>query len=111
MGALAQANSGSLTGLYGPAREEAVLRFLEWNLVHFISSDGHSPRSIPPRLREAVKRAEALVGGEKASALVRENPRAVLEDREIPEYSYPTDPRKSKKSFQVKIPGFLRRRR
>ena len=111
MGALAQANSGSFTGLYGRAEEEAALRFLEWNLVHFIASDGHSPRAIPPRLGEAVKRAEALIGEKKAGALVRENPRAVLEDREIPEYSCPTDPRKSKKSFHIKIPGFIRRQK
>ncbi len=111
MGALAQANSGSFTGLYGQSEDEAAIRFLEWNLVHFIASDGHSPRAIPPKLAEAVKRAEALAGEKKAAALVRENPRAVLEDREIPEYSYPADPRRAKKSFQIKIPGFLRRQK
>jgi protein-tyrosine phosphatase len=111
MGALAQANSGSFSGLYGDKSAEFVLRLLEWNLIHFVASDGHSPHSIPPRLSEAVKKAEALVGKERASALVNDNPRAVLEDKEMPSLLPPADPRKSKKSFRIKIPDFLKRDR
>src|SRR4030043_635112 len=35
MGALAQANSGSFTGIYGRQAADVVVRFLEWNLIHF----------------------------------------------------------------------------
>jgi len=111
MGALAQANSGSFSGLYGGKSQEFVLGLLEWNLVHFIASDGHSPHSIPPTLSEAAKEAETLIGKERASALVQDNPQAVLEDKEIPYLPQPSDPRKSKKSFHIKIPGFFRRGR
>lgn len=111
MGALAQANSGSFSGLYGDKSSEFVLRLLEWNLIHFIASDGHGPHSIPPRLSEAVKKAELLVDKERALALVKDNPQAVLEDKEIPCLSQPSDPRKSRKSFHIKIPGFFKRGR
>jgi protein-tyrosine phosphatase len=110
-GALAQANSGSFLGLYGGKSQEFVLRLLEWNLVYFIASDGHSPHSIPPKLSEAVREAEALIGKERASALVNENPQAVLEDKEIPYLPQPSDPRKSRKTFRIKVPTFLKRGR
>ncbi|MGQ9673833.1 MAG: tyrosine-protein phosphatase [Candidatus Aminicenantales bacterium] len=110
MGAFCQANSGSFLGLYGPSAEETAFRFLGWNMVHFIASDGHNARSLPPRLKEAVSRAESAVGKEKSRALVVDNPLAVLEDREIPAYIEPIDPRKSKKSFRFRVPGLLHRR-
>jgi len=109
MGALAQANGGSLTGLYGRRAAEAAVRFLTWNLIHFLASDGHHPNSIPPRLSEAVKRAEAAVGKDEARHLVVDNPEAVLEDRHIPYLPPPKDPRKSKRSFHIQIPSFLTR--
>jgi protein-tyrosine phosphatase len=108
MGAFAQANSGSLTGHYGRKSAEFVIRLLEWNLIHFIASDGHNPHSLPPRLTEALRKAELCVGKERALSLVEDNPRAVLEDREIPCLFSPADPRKSRKSFPIKVPGFLK---
>jgi len=109
MGVLAQANGGSLTGLYGRGAAGAVVRFLTWNLIHFLASDGHHPKSIPPRLSEAVKRAEASVGKDEARHLVVDNPKAVLEDRQVPYLPSPKDPRKSKRSFHIQIPSFLTR--
>jgi len=108
-GAFAQANSGSFTSLYGGKSAKAVGRFLEWNLIHFIASDGHNPRSVAPRLSEAVERAQSIVGKERALTLVKDNPQAVLEDKEIPGLFTPTDPRKLKKSFHIKLPDFIRR--
>ena len=107
-GALVQVNSGSLTGIYGRQPYEAVLRLIGWDLVHFIASDGHDPRSIPPRLAEAAKKAEVLAGKETARALVRDNPQAVLEDREVPYLPVSKDPRKSRKSFSIRIPRIFK---
>lgn len=102
MGALAQANSGSFSGVYGREVEEAVFRFLELNLIHFIASDGHNKRSLAPRLSEAVKRAEIVVGEEKrARALVLDNPRAVIENREIPFLAEAIDPEEKKLSLKI----------
>ncbi|MFZ2054478.1 MAG: CpsB/CapC family capsule biosynthesis tyrosine phosphatase [Candidatus Aminicenantales bacterium] len=109
LGALAQANGGSLTGLYGREAGEAVVQLLKWNLIHFLASDAHNASSMPPRLSRAVERAEAAAGKDGARALVFDNPRAVLEDRDLPFLPPPVDPRKSKKSLSFRIPGFLRR--
>ena len=109
MGARAQANSGSFLGLYGRKAEGAVFRFLEWNLVQFIASDSHSAHSNGPGLSEAVKRAETIIGKERAHALVQDNPRAVLENRELPHFYPPVNPLDSKKTFSIKIPKFFRR--
>jgi len=104
MGALAQANRGSFTGLYGIEAEEAVFRFLGLNLIHFISSDGHNTRSMAPRLSETRKKAAMIVGEERARALVCDNPEAVLEDREIPYRPEAINPAEKEKKLRVKIP-------
>jgi len=111
MGALVQANGGSFLGRYGPDCEGAVLRFLELGLVHFISSDGHNTHSKPPRLAAAVERVAAVIGRENAAALVRDNPRAVIEDREIPFHPDPVHPDGKEKTLKLKFPGFLRFRK
>jgi len=108
MGALVQVNGGSLLGRYGPDSEAAALRFLELGLVHFLSSDGHNIHSKPPRLASAAKRAADVIGRDKASALVEDNPRAVIEDREIPFHPDPVHPEGKEKKLKMKFPGFLR---
>ncbi|GAG22968.1 unnamed protein product, partial [marine sediment metagenome] len=104
MGGLSQANSGSFSGLYGRRVEEAVLHFLELNLIHFIASDSHNTHSVVARLSEAVKIARMIVGEEKARALVKDNPQAVLDDKEIPYLPEPSNPKEKEKSFKIKIP-------
>ena len=111
MGGLAQVNSGSFSGLYGRRSEEAVLHFLELNLIHFIASDCHNTRSIVPRLSEAVREAEMILGKEKAHALVKDNPQAVLDDEEIPYLPDPINPREKEKSFKINIPNIFRHKR
>ena len=111
MGALAQANSGSFTGIYGRQAADVVVRFLEWNLIHFIATDSHGPRSSSHVLSKAVARAESLVGKARASALVNENPQAVLDDREIPVLFPPVSPKEKRKSFGIKLPKFVKLRR
>jgi len=111
MGGLSQANSGSFSGLYGRRVEEAVLHFLELNLIHFIASDSHNTHSLVSRLSEAVKRARMIVGEEKACALVKDNPQAVLDDEEVPYLPDPINPKEKEKSFKIKIPNILRHKK
>jgi protein-tyrosine phosphatase len=107
MGGLAQSNSGSYVGRYGKRAEEAVELFLKHNLIHFIGSDSHGIRSLPPNLSHALRRAEMIIGEERARALVYDNPKAVVEDRPVPEISEPMDPKRKKRSFRVKIPRLI----
>jgi protein-tyrosine phosphatase len=111
MGGLSQANSGSFSGLYGRRVEEAVLHFLELNLIHFIASDSHNTHSLVSRLSEAVKRARMIVGEEKAHALVKDNPQAVLDDEEIPCLPEPINPKEKEKSFKINITNIFGPRR
>lgn len=109
MGGLAQANSGSFSGMFGREVEEAVFRFLKLNLIHFIGSDGHNRHSKTPKLSEAVKRIEAIVGEGRAKALVKDNPQAVLDNLELPCLPDPINPAEKEKKLRVKIPFFRRK--
>jgi len=109
MGALTQANSGSFTGLYGRRVKEAAFRFLELNLTHFMASDAHNPRPSDMWLSKAVKSAEECMDNGGISALVNDNPHAILEDQELSDLPHPIDPKEKEKSFRIKIPRLFRR--
>lgn len=111
MGALSQANSGSFLGLYERRVEETVLHFLEFNFIHFIASDCHNTHSVVSRLSEAMKRARMIVGEEKARALVKDNPQAVLDDKELVFLSEPINPKEKEKTFKINIPDIFGHRR
>jgi hypothetical protein len=49
-------------------------------------------------------RVEAEVGSERARALVVDNPKAVLEDRELPFFTEAVNPDEKKKKLSLKIP-------
>lgn len=104
MGGLTQANSYSFSGFYGREIEETVFRLLELNLVHFVGSDGHNKRSLAPRLMGAVKRIEDVVGKKMAKALVWDNPKAVIEDREIPFLPEPARLERRAKKIRLNLP-------
>lgn len=106
MGGLAQSNSGSFSGMFGSEVEAAVFRFLELNLIHFIGSDAHNANSKAPKLSDAVKRAEAIVGEEVADDFVRGNPQAILDDMELPHLLEPVNQAEKEKKLRVKIPFF-----
>jgi len=111
LGALAQANNGSFTGLYGGRVQEAVFHFLDLRLIHFIASDGHNTKAITPTLSEGLAKAEEIIGKEEAQALVKKNPQAVLNNQEIPYFPEPINPKEKEKSIKIKIPQFFKRKR
>ena len=108
MGALAQLNAGSLTGNYGMNVYHQALYLLRMNYIHLIGSDAHDTHSRPPILSRARETASKVIGKEKALLLVRENPKAIIEDKKIPLLEEPVEPSKEKK-LRVKIPKFLNR--
>ena len=83
LGALTQVTGASVTGRFGSKAREFAQRMLEKSLVHVLSSDAHDVRHRPPSLSEAVRAAGRLVGSEQARRLVEDNPRAILEGREV----------------------------
>jgi len=111
MGALCQANSGSFTGLYGRIVQDTVHSFLSWGYLHFLGSDCHNTRSLPPNLSQARNQIEELAGGETAQALVSDNPQAMLAGKEIPYRPDPITPKGRMKSLKVKLPGFFSKKK
>jgi protein-tyrosine phosphatase len=102
MGALSQVNAGSLRGDFGEAAMETALKLIAHNLVHVIASDAHSPRQRTPTLSFVY----SLLKGEereKVDLMVRDIPRAIIEDQGIPDIGSPTNPEKgkSKKIFDL----------
>ncbi|MCJ7581973.1 MAG: hypothetical protein MUP98_15785 [Candidatus Aminicenantes bacterium] len=106
MGVYTQANSGSFFSLYGTRIQEAAFRFLEWNFYHFLASDSHGKHNRLTRLSGAFRKVRKLVGQEEALSLVEHNPKAVIEDREIPFFKDPINPTEKKQTVFIKIPNF-----
>jgi len=51
------------------------------------------------------------IGMEKARALVKDNPLAVLADEEIPNLDDPINPKEKEKSFKINISSIFRGRK
>ena len=83
MGCLLQINRGSLFGRFGRHAEALAHGLLERNFVSFVASDAHSPTVRTPWLRDAAEFLLREYPKEIAWALLEENPRCVLENREI----------------------------
>ena len=77
-GVLIQVTAMSVTGEFGPAAKTCAGILLRHNCVHFLASDAHRPGSRPPILSKGRAAAAALVGEDRARALVHDNPLAVV---------------------------------
>lgn len=82
-GCLMQVTAGSLVGGMGPASQAMAERMASRGLIHFLSTDAHSPKRRRPRLNDALVVAEKLVGEEAARRWCGGNPRAVAEGRQV----------------------------
>ena len=82
-GALVQVTAGSLLGEFGPAATAAANRFLKKGWVHLLASDAHWVHERLPRLAKGRAAAARIVGEGAAQALVDQNPRAILEGRDL----------------------------
>jgi protein-tyrosine phosphatase len=100
VGALTQVTGASITGKFGSKARDFSHRMLERGLVHLLASDSHDVRYRPPVLTQAVRETAAVVGEEVARAMVLDNPRRILEGRELEAPEAPPTPRR---------PGLVRR--
>lgn len=82
-GVLMQVNGGSFRGRFGEDSRQTAEILLKHNMIHFVGSDGHSSRSRRPVLKEAFERVVDLVGEEYAGKLFYENPKSVIENKDI----------------------------
>jgi protein-tyrosine phosphatase len=82
-GCLVQVTANSLTGHWGRRAQSAALWLLKNHAVHIVATDAHDTKHRPPVLSKALKEASKEVGAAMARRLVVDNPRAVVENREI----------------------------
>lgn len=108
MGCAAQVTAASLTGDLGKEVRQAAGLFMINNLVHIIASDAHRAIGRPPGLSRAVEAAAKIVGQGKAMAMVTEIPRAVLDNKALPDWGEPENPLR-RKTWTQRLLGMPRR--
>lgn len=82
-GCLMQVTGGSLLGGFGPESQAMAEWMARRGLIHFLSTDAHSPKRRRPRLGEALEVATKLAGEEAARTWCSRNPRAVAQARAV----------------------------
>src|SRR5262245_17132717 len=77
-GALIQVTAMSVTGEFGPAARACAEALLRHDCVHFLATDTHRSKARPPILSRGRDAAAAIIGRERATALVETNPLTVI---------------------------------
>ncbi len=108
MGCASQVTAASLTGELGKEVRTTAGLFMVNNLVHIIASDAHGAIGRPPGLSRAVAAASKIVGESKARAMVTEIPRAILDNRALPDWGEPENPMRHK-TWTQRLLGMPRR--
>jgi len=108
MGCLGQVTAKSISGEFGHNIKKTAELLLKHNLVHVIASDAHDPEHRAPILSRGVEEAGKIVGQEKAKAMVRDIPEAILENNEIPDWGEPENPVKEKKRWAIRLPKIIK---
>lgn len=82
-GVLMQSNYGSFMGYYGNSVKVTVKKLLKNNMIHFLGSDVHKPKTIYPKIPEVLEELKKLIGEEKVYELTEKNPRLVLNNEKV----------------------------
>ena len=84
-GVLFQCNYGSAIGQYGSDAKRTLKKLLKYNLVSFLGSDVHRPKTIYPNINEALNKLEKLIGKERLYELTTLNPQKIINGQLIEE--------------------------
>ena len=82
-GCLVQVTANSLTGHWGRRARSAAMWLLKNHAIHIVATDAHDTKHRPPVLSAALEEVSKELGVAKARRLVADNPRAVVEGRDI----------------------------
>lgn len=94
MGCCAQVNKGSLLGRFGSRVAKTAQVLMEHELVTCVASDAHTSVVRTPFMADVKEVMEEKYGYHYAKKLLHDNPKAILEDREISFTGYPPVRRK-----------------
>lgn len=87
-GLLLQVNAGSITGFFGRKVQKTAMKLIKSGMAHFVASDAHSCNERSPNIGSAAGIVEKECSGDIVERLFYKNGLAVLEDRELPEFSH-----------------------
>lgn len=83
MGALFQSNYASIIGYYGKEAKNTVIKLLEHNMVHFLGTDNHRPKTVYSSMPEILEELSKFISKDKINLLTEVNTRKILNNEEI----------------------------
>jgi len=104
-GALAQVNSWSIMGYFGPDIKTCAKSLVSHNMVHFLASDAHSNRKRKPILTDALEKITQFAGTETADTLTQ-NATKILKDAVVVSNHQPIQKKRSLLSYLPKVSIF-----
>lgn len=83
MGALLQANYGSIIGMYGNKAKKTVKKLLKNDEIQFLGSDVHRPGQVYDKMPKIMKKLKKTISEDKIEELTTINPQKVLDNEDI----------------------------
>ena len=83
MGALFQANFGSIIGMYGSKSKKTLKTLLKNDLISFFGTDTHRPGHVYPKMPQILRKLKKLLSDEDLERLTNINPQKVLYNEDI----------------------------
>ena len=83
MGALFQANYGSIIGMYGLKAKRTLKILLRNNLISFFGSDVHRPEQVYNKIPKIIKKLKKIISDEEFEEFTEINPQTVLNNEDI----------------------------
>lgn len=83
MGALFQANYGSIIGMYGKKAQKTLKILLKEGLISFFGSDVHRPEQVYIKMPKILKKLNKILSKEEIEQFTTINPQKVLNNEEI----------------------------
>lgn len=82
-GVLFQSNYGSILDLYGKDAKKTLEKLLKENLISFIASDVHRPKTIYSNIEQSKEKIKQIIGEKKLEELTTVNPRKIILNENI----------------------------
>lgn len=83
MGALFQANYGSIIGMYGSHAKKTIYKLLENDLIQFLGSDVHREGQIYNKIPKILKKLKKIISEQKLNEITNSNALKVLNDENL----------------------------
>ena len=85
MGALFQANFGSIIGMYGNKAKKTLKELLKNDLISFFGTDTHRPEQVFTKMPHIMKKLRKLLSDEEIERFTSINPQKVINNEDIEE--------------------------